>query len=374
MQTNKIIAVLGSNGFVGYRLVEWLYLNEKANVRPIVRSYNSMAKVSKFNLNVAIADALDYDSLLEATKGVDILIHSIVGDGNTIVKSIKNAYEVCLENDIKRLVYISTAVVYGNTPKPGTVEGSDYIKGSTSEYISAKIKAEKLLSQMNSNNQLQVIILRPGIVFGPGSTHWTNQIALNLIQQEAFLVDGGNGTCNTIYIDNLVFAIWLACITNEDKSDDFIVTDCEKVTWRDLYAQVASFREIDINSITSVSLFDAEEFLEHCLVADQAGQKLRRLKRWLLPTVYGIIVRLLPGFFKRIVKRIIRINDVIGESNERTYSLDREIVELQLCEWQFSSKKAKTQLNYEPIYNFKTASEKTVSWLKFVYGSGGSLQ
>jgi len=45
------IAVLGANGFIGSRMVELLHLEGLVEVRPIVRTMYSLARLSRFNLD-----------------------------------------------------------------------------------------------------------------------------------------------------------------------------------------------------------------------------------------------------------------------------------------------------------------------------------
>ena len=80
-----------------------------------------------------------------------------------------------------------------------------------------KVRAEWKLRKLRQQGNVELVILRPGIVFGPRS-QWTAGFADDLLKNEAYLVDGGHGICNSIYVDNLVHAIHLA-LTADSKID-----------------------------------------------------------------------------------------------------------------------------------------------------------
>ena len=78
----KTFAVLGGGGFVGYRLSEYLVLHELAIPRPIVRGFRSMARLSRFDLDIRLADACDVPALVDALTGCDVAFHCVVGDND----------------------------------------------------------------------------------------------------------------------------------------------------------------------------------------------------------------------------------------------------------------------------------------------------
>jgi nucleoside-diphosphate-sugar epimerase len=81
-------------------------------------------------------------------------------------------------------------------------------------------------------------MLRPGIVFGPRDI-WISGIARRLAEGRAYLVDGGRGICNTVYIDNLVHAIQLALEAPVD-GEVFLVGDSEMISWAEIHRWVAT--------------------------------------------------------------------------------------------------------------------------------------
>ena len=60
------IAVIGASGFVGTRLVEHFVLGRFAEVVPVVRSFSSLAVLSRFELPGKGCDDMDSDQLASA--------------------------------------------------------------------------------------------------------------------------------------------------------------------------------------------------------------------------------------------------------------------------------------------------------------------
>jgi nucleoside-diphosphate-sugar epimerase len=144
------------------------------------------------------------------------------------------------------LIYLSSAVVHGHDPRHGTNEDSPLIKDQAFDYNVSKVLAEEELHSMMRDGAVECVILRPSIVFGPRSTYWTTQLACDILAGSAYLVDGGHGICNTIFIDNLV-EIMALCATHPAASGKtFLVKDTERVTWRQLNAAIAGALGVDL--------------------------------------------------------------------------------------------------------------------------------
>src|SRR3546814_8202154 len=76
-------------------------------------------------------------------------------------------------------------------------------------YNRAKADAERMLIALRRRHGVELVLLRPGIVYGPRS-QWIAGFADQLLDGTAYLVDGAQGICNAIYVDNLVHAVTLA--------------------------------------------------------------------------------------------------------------------------------------------------------------------
>jgi nucleoside-diphosphate-sugar epimerase len=203
------VGIVGANGFVGNRAVEMLH-NAGITVRPIARRADSLQPFSSMGLNGYVANAFDQSALKEAFTGCDVVIHSVLGSPGLIRGSVRPTYQAAQQSGVRRIVYLSSMIVHTSAPAKGTTEATPPIKYQPRfpTHI-AKIDAEQRLLKMRQTGDVEVVIFRPGIVFGPQS-RWVVELANQLLQGTAYFIKDGSGICNTVYIDNLVHAIHLS--------------------------------------------------------------------------------------------------------------------------------------------------------------------
>ncbi len=346
------VAVLGAGGFIGYRFTEWLLLRKLAHVRPIVRSFRGLARLARFNLDSRIADVTDSPGLERQLEGCDTLVHCVVGDRRTILEGLESTYRAAERAGVRRLVYLSSSVVHGHRLHAGIHEAEPLEMKQPFEYNVSKVLAELKLAEMQGG-RMETVILRPCIVHGPRSVYWTAGIATDLLEGRAWLYDGGQGVCNTVHIDNLVSAIWLAATRTEAAGQAFFVTDGERITWKEFYSSVASAIGIDPAMIPNLSPREVRRKKNAAFAAQQWAALLPRLKK-AGPLGRMIRGRLLMG--SRLDRRLATPIDMP----------DSEIISLQQCRHILPQAKAEALLGYRPILTFAEGAARTAAWLKFV--------
>jgi nucleoside-diphosphate-sugar epimerase len=120
------------------------------------------------------------------------------------------------------------------------------------QYARAKAAAENWLRPRMSESRLEVVVLRPGIIWGPRSPH-TLDLANALSRKSAFLVDNGRWVFNGVFIDNLVAAIRASCTSQGAIAGYYNVGDAEHMTWLDFYTALGAFLDCDPRRLPSVS-------------------------------------------------------------------------------------------------------------------------
>jgi predicted dehydrogenase/nucleoside-diphosphate-sugar epimerase len=360
-QTGKPeVAVVGAGGFIGYRLCEWLILNDYAAVTPVMHSAKSLALLARFDRQPVFADVLDQRSLEKAFAGKDIVFHTAVGDRRTIVRGIENTIRAARSAEVPRVVYMSTACVYGNTLSEETNEATPLLKQQSFAYNKAKVEAEEVINRMRQELAIDIVVIRPLIVWGPRSQSWVVDTVQSFKNGTAYLIDRGNGICNTAYIDNLVKALWLAATIPESKNQDFIVNDVDTVTWRDLYSGLKKELSMDGTPWQEISLNDAEAELTR--IAHQ--EKVRQL-RTLHIRLAGKVT---PQSWKPAIVKALRLSSPGSEKAGNGVILNQEIVALQLGQGKLSNTKAQQILGYEPSVSFAEGMARTGKWLRFMEG------
>src|SRR5450432_425387 len=147
---NKV-AILGASCFVGSRMVEMFHLGRLMEVHPIVRSFTSLPRIARFDLDWRVADACSEEGLTKAFEDCDSVVHVALGTPNVIENSVVAAYRAASKAGVRRLVYLSTASVHGQSPTPSTNEGTALSDRQPLEYNNCKVRAEGLLQRERGN-------------------------------------------------------------------------------------------------------------------------------------------------------------------------------------------------------------------------------
>lgn len=344
------VAVLGASGFIGSRIVEKFHLGGGMEVRPIVRNVARLAGAARFALDGRVADGFDRAALAAAFSGYEAAVHAIAGDRRTILSTAEATYRAAQDAGLKRLVYLSSASVHGQEPAPGTDERSPLDRRQPIAYNRAKIDAEALLMRLRAFGSVELVILRPGIVYGPRSS-WTGGLADEVLNGQACLVDGGIGICNALYVDNLVHAIELALNAPGVDGEAFLLGEEETVTWRGFYRPVVEALGFEIDRIPSVAYRPEPNW------RIQTRQALQALPE---PLRRGM----------RAASRTMR-NSVSPPSSpwqrpaERGPTVTLEKAMLHRCHVKLPWTKARDRLGYRPIVSFAEGCRRSIAWLAF---------
>lgn len=218
--------IIGGAGFIGsYVVMELL----KHNVKEVV-VYDNLARGKKEYLADALKDTRcsffpvggdirEIDILNEAMKGKDYvfclaamwLLHCkdyprTAFDVN--IAGTFNVLEACVKNNIKKLVWSSSASVYGDAVELPMTENHPY--NNKNFYGATKIAGEAMATAFNDRYGLQVIGLRYMNVYGPNQDQTAAYtgvvpIMLNKIEaNEAPVINGdGSQAYDFIYVEDV---------------------------------------------------------------------------------------------------------------------------------------------------------------------------
>jgi nucleoside-diphosphate-sugar epimerase len=355
------IAMLGANGFIGSRAVEMMHLGDMAEVRPIVRHLSSLARLSRFDLDCRVADGFDQTAISTAVQGCDVVVHAIAGDRKTILGTLAPVYAAAQQAGVRRLIYLSSASVHGQAPAPGTDETSPLSDRQAIAYNNTKVQAERAIRQLRQRGDVELVILRPGIVLGPRS-YWVTSFAEALLQQQAYLVNRGQGICNSVYVDNLIHAIYLAATNAQADQQTFIIGDREQVTWADVYRPIVTAFDIDLEQIPEMTYTYTSPSLEErieSVLASKASLGFLSLfpNHWRQAARSAMSTLLHPASTTEEWR--------MPESIQTTPAVTLEMALLQQCQYKLPHTKAEQLLGYCPIVPFAEASRRSIAWLKF---------
>lgn len=355
--TPTLVAIVGANGFIGSRLVEMLHLEGETRVRPIVRRPSALASAARFALEGRVADALDKVALRDAFAGCDAVVHCVAGDAKTIVESAAAVYAAADTAGCRRLVYLSSACVHGQSPAEGTDESSPLSDRQPIEYNNAKVRAERRLRELRERGRLELVVLRPAIVFGPRSS-WIAGVADDVLAGRAHFAGDDSGICNSLYVDNLVHAVRLALSSLRADRGSYLLGDEEAPTWRELYRPIAAALGGRVEDFP---------ILPYRPPRWSAGEAIDRLRS--SRAIQGALTRL-PERLRRGLGALYAEMRIIEDHAERGRAVvlpspSLEMTLLHGCRVRLPWRKAHEELGYSPIVSFEEAMHRSVGWLAF---------
>jgi len=174
------VLVTGGAGFIG-SWIDQVLLKEKHHVTVFDNLSTGFSDQVPEGAKLIQGDIRNKDELLKALKGQDAVIHlaakSIVPES---VKNPQETFDVNLiggqnlleamrELGIKKIVYSSSAAVYG-IPTRVPIEEDDS-KWPISPYGASKFALEQILSAYHKNYGFDVVMFRYFNPFGPGEKH-----------------------------------------------------------------------------------------------------------------------------------------------------------------------------------------------------------
>jgi predicted dehydrogenase/nucleoside-diphosphate-sugar epimerase len=178
------VLVLGGAGFIGQELLRHL-LAAGHCVRAMVRgSGSSLERIESDRLETVRGDVRNQADLESAMQGIEYVYHLAHAHCKTWDEYQRNDIEptrlvgeVCLASKVKRLVYTGTIDSYYAGAKAGIITEAtplDSHIGRRNYYARAKAAAERILTDMYRQQELPLVIARPGIVIGRGGNpfHW----------------------------------------------------------------------------------------------------------------------------------------------------------------------------------------------------------
>jgi nucleoside-diphosphate-sugar epimerase len=176
-----------------------------------------------------------------AIQGCEIVIHCAYGnDGDSAqqravnVEGSRIVAGKALQAAVSRMVHVSTIAVYGRMPD-GDVDEITPFGGPGDHYSQTKREAEQIVIGMHRRDGLPVTVLRPTCVYGPYGLAFTIDPLRELRARQVVLINGGDGLCNAIYIDDLVDGMLLAAVKPAAAGEVFHLSGDSPVTWREFY-------------------------------------------------------------------------------------------------------------------------------------------
>jgi len=322
------VLVTGATGFLGGHLMEVMSPGEHEMIATFRPSSNTDL-IDGLGVEKRRMDLGDPQSMVEATDGVDVVVHlaayyTFTGKSELYhrinVEGTMALMEACKENGVDRIIYCSSTEAMGPVKSPPADESSPL--RPTYEYGRSKVKAESIVRSFEG--RVDHTILRPSGIYGPRnledvSYYFVTSFANSMASK--FIVGSGDNLVQFVHVRDVVKGISLSLDRYDDSLNrTFIISEGRAYPYGEVYS----------------------------ILADILGTRPPRmhvpapLAKVMMAPVQGVNGLLGRDNF------MWRVSTVDSVTSDRSYSIER----------------ARRELGFEPSYDLRSGLEETVEWYK----------
>jgi nucleoside-diphosphate-sugar epimerase len=322
--------ITGATGFVGGHVAE-ACKGRGLTVRTIARPGSHTGLLDRLGVAVLRGDLTDREVVRAAVEGADVIVHCAakVGDWGPVedyravnVEALRELLDACRGRPLQRFVHLSSLGVYAARHHHGTDETEPLRDSHVDAYTQTKVEAERLVLDAHRRSGVPVVVLRPGFVYGPRDRTLLPKVIDRLRRRHLWYIGGRKRALNTIYVGNLVEAVFLAVEKPQAVGQVYNLTDDEPVS--------------------------KGRFIE-ALVTGLDLPKPRPVS----PPLW--VARIVAGWMESSARR---------RGAARAPALTQAGLKFLGYNLDFSIEKAKRELGYQPRTSFDEGMRQTVAWYR----------
>ena len=237
------VLVTGAAGFLRRRLVREL-ATEGLRVRCFLRASSRTDDLRAFvgdelwpSVDIVRGDLMNARDCAAAVDGIDVVFHAAAGlTGSTAVMFLntvvptRKLIDACIEHPVKRFVLVSSLGVYGAAAlkRNSVLDESCHVDPTPhlrDPYTYSKVVQEQAAWEAHRERGLPLVVIRPGVIYGPGRGALSNRIGLQVAGR--MLRIGGCRQLPYVYVDHVATALRQACLEPDIVGEAFNILDDE---------------------------------------------------------------------------------------------------------------------------------------------------
>jgi nucleoside-diphosphate-sugar epimerase len=313
----KTLAITGIGGFIGLRMAERAH-EIGMEIQGLDFDAGVLERVRESGYKCFAGDVTSVDDCEQLCSGADVVLNTAATldamatlefSRRINVHGAVNMAEAARKSGARYFVQLSSVMVYGFTYRPYVTEDGP-LHGENNSYCQTKIEGERALMALHQPGKFDVIIIRPGDVYGPRSHPWVLGPAKAIREGEFVTVRNNTGIMNHLHVDNLIDGILLA-LERDAGGETFNLTDGAETTFTDYFAYLENF----------------------------VGKKATRLPAGVIRMLFGTI-------------------DIVCRLRNKPSTVDASILSIFMRPHPYSIEKARTQLGYEPGIGLEEGMEE----------------
>lgn len=244
------VLLTGANGFLGRRVLGRLLARGCSDIRCMVRDTAKSACLTRMayqypasSIEVVCANLRNKEDVKRALRGVDLVFHlaaSLKGTPadmflDTVVGS-RNLLDGLGRHPGLRVVLVSSLGVFGTAElgRGALVSEQTPLERHPQQrdtYSHVKLRQEQLFREYAERWGFELVIVRPGVIYGPEGSHFSSRVGLSL--GNVFLHLGGRNRLPLTYVDNCAEAVVFAGLHPRGNRETYNVIDDDIPTCRE---------------------------------------------------------------------------------------------------------------------------------------------
>lgn len=248
----KKFLITGGSGFVGGAVINRLAMESECSIIAPVRKMSVKFAPGVHTIHSANVDSLSDWS--DALKGVDVVIHAaarvhvmteVCADPLAMFREINvegtvNLARQAVAAGVRRFIFISSVKVNGEGLPHDQAYFADDAPAPVDPYAISKLEAERALQSLAVETGLEIVIIRPVLVYGPGVK--ANFLSMMHWLYRAIPLPFGavHNSRSFVAVENLVDLI-VTCVEHPAATNQiFLASDGEDVSTTQLLRKLAN--------------------------------------------------------------------------------------------------------------------------------------
>jgi UDP-glucose 4-epimerase len=247
------VLLTGANGFVGRALQARLLTDAVHRLRCAQRQLTAVpVGGTEFCLAPSLGPDVDWSTAL---VGVDAILHCaarvhvmneeaadpLAAFRRVNVDGTLRLARQAAEAGVRRFIFVSSIKVNGEHSLPGQPFLADHLPAPEDPYGVSKLEAEEGLRSLSSETGMELVIIRPVLVYGP-------EVKANFLQMMRWLNRGiplplggiNENRRSLVYVGNLVDLI-ITCLEHPSAANQtFLVSDGEDISTTELLRRMGA--------------------------------------------------------------------------------------------------------------------------------------